>query len=280
MAGFQFSTVADIRVGAGAAQQLGVLCQQLGIAKPLIVTDPGLVQIGLVDPVRDGVARVCNEVSVFSQVTADPSESVVEAALHTLMTASADGVIGLGGGSSMDVAKVIAVLATGQQSLPELYGVDQVTSERLPLVLIPTTAGTGSEVTPVAVITTGATTKAGISSARLLPDVAVLDPQLTLGLPSDVSAMTGVDAMVHAIEAFTSKVKKKRHFGHVGKACTAVTGRSSKASVESSKRYGSPRSHAVRRDFGWTSLCECTRGGCSCAGLSFGRPLPHAAWTQ
>jgi alcohol dehydrogenase len=124
------------------------------------------------------------------------------------MTASADGVIGLGGGSSMDVAKVIAVLASGQQSLPELYGVDQVTSERLPLVLIPTTAGTGSEVTPVAVITTGATTKAGISSARLLPDVAVLDPQLTLGLPPHVSAMTGIDAMVHAIEAFTSKVKK------------------------------------------------------------------------
>ena len=208
MAGFQFNTVADIRVGAGAAQQLGALCQQLGIAKPLIVTDPGLVQIGLLDPVRDGVARVYDEVSVFSAVTADPSESVVEAALHALKTASADGVIGLGGGSSMDVAKVIAVLATGQQSLPDLYGVDQVTSERLPLLLIPTTAGTGSEVTPVAVITTGATTKAGISSSRLLPDVAVLDPQLTLGLPPHVSAMTGIDAMVHAIEAFTSKVKK------------------------------------------------------------------------
>ena len=195
-------------MGAGAAQQLGALCQQLGIAKPLIVTDPGLVQIGLLDPVRDGVARVYDEVSVFSAVTADPSESVVEAALHALKAASADGVIGLGGGSSMDVAKVIAVLATGQQSLPDLYGVDQVTSERLPLVLIPTTAGTGSEVTPVAVITTGATTKAGISSSRLLPDVAVLDPQLTLGLPPHVSAMTGIDAMVHAIEAFTSKVKK------------------------------------------------------------------------
>ena len=208
MTAFQFNTVSDLRVGAGAAQQLGALCQQLGITKPLIVTDPGLVQIGLLDPVRESVARGCDEVSVFSDVTADPSESVVEAALHTLMSASADGVIGLGGGSSMDVAKVVAVLATGQQSLPELYGVDQVTSERLPLVLIPTTAGTGSEVTPVAVITTGATTKAGISSARLLPDVAVLDPQLTLGLPPHVSAMTGIDAMVHAIEAFTSKVKK------------------------------------------------------------------------
>ena len=161
MAGFQFSTVSDLRVGAGAAQQLGSLCQQLGIAKPLIVTDAGLVQIGLVDPVRDSVARGCDEVSVFSDVTADPSEAVVEAALHALMTASADGVIGLGGGSSMDVAKVIAVLATGQQSLPELYGVDQVTSERLPLVLIPTTAGTGSEATPVAVITTGCNDQSG-----------------------------------------------------------------------------------------------------------------------
>ena len=84
MAGFQFNTVADIRVGAGAAQQLGALCQQLGIAKPLIVTDPGLVQIGLLDPVREGVARVYDQVSVFSAVTADPSESVVEAALQRL----------------------------------------------------------------------------------------------------------------------------------------------------------------------------------------------------
>ena len=108
----------------------------------------------------------------------------------------------------MDVAKVVAVLAVGDQPLQDLYGVDQVRSGRLPLILVPTTAGTGSEVTPVAVITTGATTKAGVSSSVLLPDLALLDAELTLGLPRAATAMTGIDAMVHAIEAYTSKIKK------------------------------------------------------------------------
>jgi alcohol dehydrogenase len=108
----------------------------------------------------------------------------------------------------MDVAKVVAVLLAGTQPLQALYGVDQVAGGRLPLILVPTTAGTGSEVTPVAVITTGETTKAGVSSPVLLPDIALLDADLTLGLPPRVTAMTGVDAMVHAIEAYTSKLKK------------------------------------------------------------------------
>ncbi|HBX74381.1 MAG TPA: alcohol dehydrogenase, partial [Halieaceae bacterium] len=122
--------------------------------------------------------------------------------------AAVDGVIALGGGSSMDVAKVVAALLAGSQPLQALYGVDQISGGRLPLILVPTTAGTGSEVTPVAVITTGETTKAGVSCAVLLPDVALLDADLTLGLPPRVTAMTGVDAMVHAIEAYTSKLKK------------------------------------------------------------------------
>jgi alcohol dehydrogenase len=103
---------------------------------------------------------------------------------------------------------VVAALLAGEQPLAQMYGVNQLSGGRLPLVLVPTTAGTGSEVTPVAVITTGETTKAGVSSPVLLPDLAVLDPQLTLGLPPRVTAMTGVDAMVHAIEAFTSSLRK------------------------------------------------------------------------
>jgi alcohol dehydrogenase len=106
------------------------------------------------------------------------------------------------------VAKVLAALAAGTQPLSEMYGVNQVTGGRAPLLLVPTTAGTGSEVTPVAIITTGATTKAGVSSPVLLPDIAVLDATMTLGLPRGVTAMTGIDAMVHAIEAYTSRIKK------------------------------------------------------------------------
>ena len=208
MSGYRFSTVTELRVGVGMAREAGELCQELGIRRPLIVTDPGLVNAGLVEPVKFSVAEGCDRVSLFSAVSADPSEAVVLEALNVLRSGDVDGVIGLGGGSSMDVAKAIAVLAAGDQCLADVYGVDKVAGSRLPLILIPTTAGTGSEVTPVAVITTGETTKAGISSATLLPDIAVLDAELTLGLPAAVTAMTGIDAMVHAIEAYTSKIKK------------------------------------------------------------------------
>ena len=118
--------------------------------------------------------------------------------------------IGFGGGSSMDVAKLVALLAhpDATQSLADIYGVGLATGPRLPLFQVPTTAGTGSEVTPVAIVTTGETTKAGVVAPSLLPDLAVLDAELTLGLPPHVTAATGVDAMVHAIEAYTSAHKK------------------------------------------------------------------------
>ena len=208
MTGYRFNTAPELRVGLGTALEVGAYCAQLGIKRPLLVTDPGLLAVGLVTPVQEAMAATCEHVALFSEVTADPAESVVLDALAVLQAGEADGVVGLGGGSSMDVAKAIAVLAAGSQTLAEAYGVDKVVGGRLPLILIPTTAGTGSEVTPVAVITTGETTKAGISSPVLLPDIAVLDAELTLGLPTHVTAMTGIDAMVHAIEAYTSKIKK------------------------------------------------------------------------
>lgn len=208
MATFSFHTVPEVAVGAGLAHDLGPMCQRLGMQRPLLVTDPGLVAVGLIEPIADALAEHYGALAMFSDVSADPAESVVQAACETLHTHNCDGVVAVGGGSSMDVAKVVAVLAKNQQSLPSMYGVGQVTSDRLPLILVPTTAGTGSEVTPVAVITTGATTKAGVSSPVLLPDIAVLDATLTLKLPKAVTAMTGIDAMVHAIEAYTSKLKK------------------------------------------------------------------------
>ncbi|HEY7775778.1 MAG TPA: iron-containing alcohol dehydrogenase [Kineobactrum sp.] len=205
---FVFNTVPRLVCRPGAALALADSCRQLRITRPLLVTDPGLVVIGLVQPVVAALAAAGIAVTLFDQVLEDPPDTVVEAAAAVGRAAAVDGVIALGGGSSMDVAKVVAVLLGGDQPLAQLYGVDQVQGARLPLVLVPTTAGTGSEVTPVPVITTGATTKAGVSSALLLPDVAVLDADLTLGLPARVTAMTGIDAMVHAIEAYTSVLRK------------------------------------------------------------------------
>ena len=208
MQGFEFNTVARIVTGAGSALKLADECRRLGVHKPFLVTDPGLVKIGLVQPLCTALAAAGLPVLVFDQVREDPPEATVLAATDLARRGGIDVVIAVGGGSSMDVAKVVAVLLGGTQELPEIYGVEQVTGKRLPLILVPTTAGTGSEVTPVAVITTGETTKAGVSSPVLLPDVAVLDGALTLGLPPATTAMTGVDAIVHAIEAYTSRHRK------------------------------------------------------------------------
>jgi len=205
---FVFNTAPRIVSGAGSSLQLAQQCKDLVVKRPLLVTDPGLVAIGLVEPTLAALKASGLAPVLFDGVTEDPPEAVVLAAAQLARDEHVDGVIAVGGGSSMDVAKVVAVLCASDQGLQTLYGVDQVTGGRLPLMLVPTTAGTGSEVTPVAVITTGEATKAGVSSSVLLPDVAVLDADLTLGLPPAVTAMTGVDAMVHAIEAYTSRHKK------------------------------------------------------------------------
>jgi alcohol dehydrogenase class IV len=140
----------------------------------------------------------------YTDVVADPPEAIIYKALEVLNAGGNDGVIGFGGGSSMDTAKLVALMAKSGETLDDIYGVGNAKGQRLPLILIPTTAGTGSEVTAVAIVTTGETTKAGVVATQLYPDVAVLDAELTVGLPPHITAATGVDAMVHAIEAYTS----------------------------------------------------------------------------
>ena len=208
MDGYSFQSVKTTLVQSGAVIQLIELLAERGLSRPLFVTDAQLIELGVVTPAIESLQQGADEVIVFDGIEPDPSERVVYACLDAFKAGSCDSVIAVGGGSSMDVAKVVSVLAKGQQDLPEIYGVGMVSGGRLPLFLAPTTAGTGSEVTPVAIITTGETTKAGVSSPILLPDVAILDASLTLGLPASISAMTGIDAMVHAIEAYTSKIKK------------------------------------------------------------------------
>ncbi|MBN24807.1 MAG: alcohol dehydrogenase [Alteromonadaceae bacterium] len=204
---FEFKTVGDIRFGVNAALSLpALLISRFDAKSILVITDKGLLNAGVLDAVFAELDVSGVTFSVFDGVQADPPEAVIFAAAE--QAKNADVVIGIGGGSSMDSAKLAAVLAMEQQALTDMYGVDLVRSERKPLVLIPTTAGTGSEVTPISIVTTGESTKAGVVSPVLYPDVALLDPCLTLGLPAHITAETGVDAMVHAIEAFTSKHKK------------------------------------------------------------------------
>ena len=219
---FVFSTTKSIISEIGAIMQIADICAALDISKPLIITDKGIVDVGLIKPLDTAFKKANKEYYCFDQVVADPPEHIVLSAVAYAKERKVDGIIGFGGGSSLDTAKLVALLANSSEQLADIYGVDGIRGKRLPLILIPTTAGTGSEVTPVAIVTTGDTTKAGVVSSVLLPDVALLDASLTLGLPSHVTAATGIDAMVHAIEAYTSAIKKNPYSDLLAKQALAL----------------------------------------------------------
>ena len=176
---FTFNTVADIIFRSGSSAEIGDLVKAR-MRRPVLLTDKGLINAGLVSPVLDSLNTAGLDVLVFDDVAADPPARRVKEAVEAARAHKADGIIGLGGGSSMDTAKLVAVLKTSDQSLEDIYGMDQVTGVRAPLVLLPTTAGTGSEVTPISVVTSEDDEKIGIVDNHLYPDLAVLDPQLTL----------------------------------------------------------------------------------------------------
>ncbi|QRG79351.1 iron-containing alcohol dehydrogenase [Citrobacter sp. R56] len=206
---FEFATVAEIIVEWAGAERLGEILQtRLRARNALLVTDPGLVKAGVLPPVLFSLREAGFQVTLYDQVQADPQECIVRKATRVAREHHCDMVIGLGGGSSLDVAKLAAVLIPSEQEVQDLYGIGKVSGQRLPLVQIPTTAGTGSEVTNIAILTTGENSKMGVVDRQLYCDLVLLDAQLTLGLPRVHTAAAGIDAMVHAIEAYTGKHKK------------------------------------------------------------------------
>ena len=205
MTPFAFNTTPSVRFGDGIAADLGDIAGSVLGQRALFVTDTGIMSLGLADAAINSLKEAGVTMSIFSDVEADPSIVTLMKATEHAKSLGATGVIGFGGGSSMDVAKLAALLAGSDEDIDEAWGVANAKGPRLPLVLVPTTAGTGSEATPVSIITVGGEEKRGVSSSIILPDIAVLDPALTVGLPAATTAATGVDAMVHAIEAYASK---------------------------------------------------------------------------
>ena len=204
---YQFQTPTKIISGIGSTAEIIKELNDLHAKKVLLITDPGLVQAGVAQQVVEMLKQAAVEVEIFDAVEPDPSIQVATKAAEMAKNVKANVLIALGGGSAIDTAKSAALLVTNGGYLKDYAGVNKVIKPILPLIAVPTTAGTGSEVTIFAVMSDPEKQeKFTISSALIAPAVAVLDPLLTLKLPPSVTAFTGMDALTHAIEAFTSSI--------------------------------------------------------------------------
>lgn len=201
----QFFSPRKIVLGKGTVKRVGEEAKTFGGSKAMIVTDPGLISAGVVKLVEDALHEAHIEVGIFDKVEAEPSAHIVDECAKRVRQGRCQVVIGLGGGSSLDVSKGAAMMATHPGAILDYLGAETFHKPGLPKILIPTTAGTGSEVTrSVVVADEGDNTKKVISSSLAIPEVAILDPMLTLSMPPDVTANTGMDALVHAIESYVS----------------------------------------------------------------------------
>ena len=205
---FNFNSVPNILSGPGKINEIADICLKNQITRPLLITDLGIKAQGYVESVQKKLHKSNVELSTFDKVQADPPEKNIFDAVEISKKNNCDSIIGLGGGSSMDVAKAVSYFSINNIDITECYGVEKLKSKRMPLIQIPTTAGTGSEVTNIAIFTLESTQKMGIVDTLLYADYVILDANLTLNLPSTITAYSGIDAMVHAIEAFTTKLKK------------------------------------------------------------------------
>jgi hypothetical protein len=196
-----------IRFESGAVKDIAGDLAGLGVARPLVVTDAGVVAAGLIEQVAAG-APALRGAPVFDDVPTNPTEESVEAALAVYRQHGCDGLVAVGGGSPIDLAKAVALLATHEGPLEGyaaiLGGIPKITARVAPLIAVPTTAGTGSEVGRAALITLRDGRKLGFISPHLIPKLALCDPDLTLGLPPGLTAATGMDALTHCVETYLS----------------------------------------------------------------------------
>lgn len=201
-----FTQPRDIRVGGGALQQLGDVMTSLGASRPLVVTDGFAVGIGLADRVITSLRRVGLSPALFADTVPDPTTDSLAKGLEAIKSGNCDAVVGLGGGSPMDTAKALALLSVQGGEMSDYKAPAQNTGPALPVVAVPTTAGSGSEATQFTIITDSASDEKMLCSGRsFLPVAAIVDYELTLSMPPRLTADTGIDALTHAVEAYVSK---------------------------------------------------------------------------
>jgi len=195
-----------IITGCGAAEQVGEESEKLGRKRCLVVTDRALVKLGMLDGITRALERSGIGFTLFDGVLAEPTVEFVREGLEIYRENGCDFLLAVGGGSPIDTAKAIAIMATNPGSIEDYQGLGKIKQRGSPVIAIPTTAGTGSEVTPFTIITdTKRDVKMLIGSPYLMPEIAIVDPLLTLSLPREITAATGIDALTHAIEAYVSR---------------------------------------------------------------------------
>ncbi|WP_306564473.1 iron-containing alcohol dehydrogenase [Aquabacterium sp.] len=194
----------QIQFEFGAIRQLAAECERIGIRRPLVVTDAGVRAAGVLQKALDALVDL--PVTVFDQTPPNPTEAAVRAAHEAWQAAGCDGLIAVGGGSSIDLAKGLAIMATHPGTLTTYATIEggspKITAAAAPLIAVPTTAGTGSEVARGAIVIVDDGRKLGFHSWNLMPKAAICDPELTLGLPPALTAATGMDAIAHCMETF------------------------------------------------------------------------------
>lgn len=203
---FPFRMPESVFVGVGSLSHLGTEARRLGGKRALIVTDKGVAGAGIAEQARRILVEAGVEGAVFDATAAEPPFDNVDQVLDLCRSTDANLLVGVGGGSALDVAKGCAAMMTNPGRLLDYAGVDKLPNPALPMIGVPTTAGTGSEATPNAIFTdTQAKLKKGVVSPYLIPRVAIVDPALTLSAPTGVTAATGMDALTHAVESYTSR---------------------------------------------------------------------------
>ena len=205
MKGFVFNAPTTVVFGSGSIASIAGQISRLGCKNPLVITGPRIGSSPLLDELKGPLEEAGLGFRVYDGVSPEPPAETIAEAVNVIRQGGYDLLVGFGGGSTMDFAKIASILAVHDVRIEDMAGNDRVPAKGLPTIMVPTTSGSGSEVSPVAVLSfPDQGMKRGIASRRLIPDAALVDPVLTLGLPSWITANTGVDALIHGVESFLS----------------------------------------------------------------------------
>jgi len=241
----------QIQIDFGAVRLLAAECERIGIRRPLVITDAGVKAAGVLQKALDALTDL--PVTVFDQTPPNPTESSVRAAHEVWKASQCDGLIAVGGGSSIDLAKGLAIMATHDGPLKTYATIEggspRITDQAAPLIAVPTTAGTGSEVARGAIIIVDDGRKLGFHSWNLMPKAAICDPELTLGLPPMLTAATGMDAIAHCMETFMAPAFNppadgialdglERAWAHIERATTQGSDREARLNMMSASMQG------------------------------------------